>query len=207
MIIDIMKSHRLKVLQNNDSSGRSVLCKTSEQLLEFLLYMFQEIWKPVVGFEWLYEISSLWKVKSLYFWKEKILKWWIDRDWYLLVNLCKNKKHYMNKTHRLVALAFIQNSENKPQINHKNGNPSDNRVENLEWCTNSENQKDLCLNNRRKSLKPVSQYDKEGNLIKHFQYISIANKELNIKSGSISACCKWKAKTAWGFIWKYTLCQ
>jgi len=96
----------------------------------------------------------------------------------------------MNKTHRLVALAFIQNSENKPQINHKNGNPSDNRVENLEWCTNSENQKDLCLNNRRKSLKPVSQYDKEGNLIKHFQYISIANKELNIKSGSISACCK-----------------
>jgi len=51
MIIDIMKSHRLKVLQNNDSSGRSVLCKTAEQLLEFLLYMFQEIWKPVVGFE------------------------------------------------------------------------------------------------------------------------------------------------------------
>lgn len=70
--IHIMVTHRLKVLQFNDSSGRSVLCKTAEQLLEFLFNM--ETWKDIPWYEWKYQVSNIWNINSLSFNKTKVCK-------------------------------------------------------------------------------------------------------------------------------------
>lgn len=109
-----------------------------------------EIWKDIKGYEGLYQISNLGNVKSLERTcksknglrkvAEKILKTKKDKNGYIIQSLSKNhiSKHY--KIHRLLALHFIPNPNNKPQVNHINGIKDDNRLNNLEWCTPSENQ-------------------------------------------------------------------
>lgn len=104
--------------------------------------MEEEIWKPVVGYEGLYEVSSLGRVKSFstHCHKEpKILKPLLTIWGYHYINLCRNRKHKPASIHRLVATAFIPNPNKLPVINHKNGVKTDNRAENLEWCTPKEN--------------------------------------------------------------------
>lgn len=105
-----------------------------------------EIWKDVIGYEGLYQVSNLGRVKSLVFSREKYLspgKNVIHTKYgdavYLFVPLSKNGVRKNGGIHRLVAQAFIPNPENKREVNHKDGNPSNNRVENLEWCTHREN--------------------------------------------------------------------
>lgn len=115
-----------------------------------------EIWKDVKGFGGLYQVSNFGNVKSLSkevinstlnnskrIVTEKILKQRCRKDKksnYYSVQLCKNGIKKPFQTHRLVALHFILNTDNKPCVNHLNGNKQDNRVDNLEWCTYSENQ-------------------------------------------------------------------
>ena len=102
-----------------------------------------EIWKDIKGYEKMYQISNLGNVKSLkrkYCRNDKILKQAINKKGYKICALNKNRKIKSYIVHRLIALSFIKNEFNKPQINHKNGIKTDNRIENLEWCTNSENQ-------------------------------------------------------------------
>ena len=104
--------------------------------------MEEEIWKPIKGYEGLYEISNLGRVKSLNYnrtGKEEILKNAECSNGYLTVGLTKNGKQKLFKIHRLVAEAFIPNPENKPCIDHINTIKNDNRVENLRWVTNEEN--------------------------------------------------------------------
>ena len=125
--------------------------KTQRELPIYLLfisvYPFQledligEIWKDIVGYEGLYKVSNFGRIKSFSRrgTTKKILKPWINRQGYLIVDLCKNSKSKHFPIHRLVATAFIQNPENKPEPNHEDGNKFNNHVSNLKWVTKSEN--------------------------------------------------------------------
>ena len=165
-----------------------------------------EQWKPIKGYEGLYEVSNLGRVKSIprngTKKVERILKQYFDRYGYLYVALSKTtkKKH---KVHRLVTQTFIPNPKNKPQVNHINGDKTDNRVENLEWCTGSENQSHS-INNGLRKTKKVIQYNKKGELIKEWISPKEAKRVLNIDDSSIYKCCKGKRKTVNGYIWRYS---
>ena len=97
-----------------------------------------EEWRDIKGYEEKYQVSNLGRVKSLKDrygnYREKILKYSKNNRGYLTVSLCKNSKVKLFTVHRLVAQAFIENSNNYPEVNHKDENKENNRVDNLEWC-------------------------------------------------------------------------
>lgn len=125
--------------------------------------MEEEIWKKIDGYE-NYFISSLGRIKSLKYGYEKILKPNFDRHKrYLLIGLSKNNFVKMFLVHRLVANAFIENKENKKEVNHKNCITYDNRVENLEWVTKNENMKHAYDNGRVSPPTYKGKFGKEHN--------------------------------------------
>jgi hypothetical protein len=140
-----------------------------------------EIWKDVKGYEGLYEVSDLGRVRSVdryvdqenngtmtrIFYPGKILKLRKDHNGYLTSKICNQSNTKYKKIHRLVAESFISNDDKKPLINHKNGVKGDNRVSNLEWVTAKENSQHALKNNLH-------------NPIVHKQ----------CKEASVEACCK-----------------
>ena len=115
---------------------------------------------------------------------------------YLEVHLKIAKEDKTYKVHRLVAMAFIPNPNNFPQINHKNENKEDNQVLNLEWCTNK-------YNARYSKSKKILQYDLNNNFIKEWECLAEVERQTNISYSNIIACCRGKRKTAGKYIWKY----
>lgn len=182
-----------------------------------------EIWLPAIGYEGLYEVSSLGRVKSvkrkdskMSKFKQMIMRQLINDCGYLFVNLWGhdgNDKH--NRVHRLVCMAFIPNPENKKDVNHKKGVKIDNRVTELEWNTRGENHKHAYANGLRVAFflgkkgelsanaKPVSQFTKDGIYINTFTSGVQAGEKLGIGYKHICSVCKGERKTTGGYIWKY----
>lgn len=119
------------------------------------MYKDREIWASIKGFEGLYEISNYGNVRSLKYGKIKYLKPAKNNKGYYQVQLWKNGILKNFKIHRLVANAFIENPNNYPQINHKDENKTNNKVENLEWCDNR-------YNKRFSNAKQVMGISKDG---------------------------------------------
>ena len=163
-----------------------------------------EIWKNIEGYED-YQVSNQGRVRSLKFGKERIMKPEKHRAGYLLVHFCKNGEQKMCLVHRLVALAFIPNPNNFPEVNHKTEDKTDNRVKNLEWCTSKYNSNYGTRNQRvvEKHLKPVLQFTKNGESVKEWKSGCDIQKNLGYDNSAISKCCRGKYKSAYGFVWRY----
>lgn len=188
--------------------------------------LLNELWEEISNYNHLYYVSNYGRILRLkhirmskrYYKKGKAYPTKIFR-------VSKNKQGYVNtqinfggyfktfKVHRLVAETFIPNPENKPQVNHRDGNKLNNRVDNLEWCTNGENGKHAWENglrtkrigNNNKFSVKVNQYDLDGTLIKKWNCINDISRELGIAHSLITSCCQNKQKTSHNYIWKYAM--
>ena len=171
----------------------------------------QEIWKNILNYEGLYQISSHGRVKSLQkktgflIRKEHILKPRVKDNGYLIVSLFKDKQMSNKYVHRLVAEAFIPNPSNYPCINHKDYNKTNNNVDNIEWCSYSQNNTySNCQVIAGASKRiPILQCDKNGVILKEWECSLRAGQELGFSNSNITACCRGRANTAYGYIWRY----
>ena len=170
-----------------------------------------EIWKDVVGYEGLYMVSNLGRIKSLgndRTRKDKILNPIKNRNGYLKVSLCKNGKQKAYYIHRLVAQAFVQNdSLFNTDINHKDENPLNNNAENLEWCDRSYNinygtRNERCAksntNNPKRSKKVLCV---ETGIV--YKSVNEVERQTGLAYQSICACCNGRQKSCGRLHWKY----
>lgn len=175
--------------------------------------------KPVPGYEGYYEVDNLGRVFSV----DRIiqvndngriydkpihgamLKQTNHSRGYKTVALTKYGKTKQEYVHRIVASAFIPNPDNLPAVNHKDENPKNNCVDNLEWCDRIYNMnygscpKRISQNNS----KPIFQVNLDGSIVKRYPSVIQASKETGIPSSTIYDCTRGARKKAWGYIWKY----
>ena len=182
-----------------------------------------EVWKGIKGYEGKYQISSFGRVKSLKDkygnYREKILKQKKDDLGYYRINLYKFYKSKTFLVHRLVAEAFIENPNNYKEVNHRDENPSNNKVDNLEWCT-AEYNVNYGTRNKRVSEKMKGRYKGSNHpkarkvqcvtTGKKFSCIKEAAEYYSINRKCISDCCRGKQKSAGKhpitgekLVWKY----
>ena len=193
--------------------------------------MENEIWKPVVGYEGLYEVSNIGNVRSLR-WrgghKTHNVFQRINKNGYYDLILVRNKTIKYVLAHQLVAQAFIPNPEGKRCIDHIDGNRRNNRVENLRWCTHKENSNNPISRQRQVAAqriemkkkwergccerikKPVLQFSLGGEFVSRWGSASDAaraymkdTERLATSSGKITGCCRLENRQAYGFIWTY----
>jgi hypothetical protein len=182
----------------------------------------EEIWKAIEGYEGLYEVSNLGRVRSFdrlierphprntsmtmtYRKKGRILKMKINPSGYLYVDLWKDKKPHTVVVHRLVATAFIPNLENLPEVNHIDEDKTNPVVTNLEWVTHSGNMRHGTCGERmgRKHWKAIVQMTMDGKFAKRWDCAQHASEELGLQHSAIISVCRGKANSHGGFRWRY----
>lgn len=173
--------------------------------------MNTEIWKSITGYEGLYEVSNLGRVKSLKFGKERIIKPWKDKKGYLRVNLYRNGKMKYFLVHRLVATAFIPNPFGFTEINHRDENPSNNVESNIEWCSKWYNinygtrtaRAAVSLTNHPAKSKPVeaSKYEDFRTIELRFASTREAGRN-GYDQGHVADCCRGCYSTHKGNFYK-----
>ena len=181
----------------------------------------EEFWKPIPFYDGLYVVSNTGKVKSLnwnHTGKPKELKSY-DNGGYRRVCISKNGTVKRFLVHRLVAELFLDNPNNYPVVNHKDGNKTNNNVSNLEWISIKDNVNHAietglrprninCVRKRgreSKLCKPVYQYDKNNNLIRKWNSSFDIEEEFGYDRKTIISCCNGYKPTYRGFIWSHYL--
>ena len=172
----------------------------------------KELWKDIDGYEGLYQVSNLGRIRSI---RENRIKMRSlvkyspnNTTSYYKIVLYKNGNYESKWVHRLVAEAFIPNSNNYTEVNHKDENGLNNFVDNLEWCSHKYNNNYGTKNNRTslKLSKRVKQYDLQGHYIRTFKNSKEACIYLNVpisNRNNIINACNGKRGTCLKFIWKY----
>lgn len=172
----------------------------------------EEIWKDVPGYEGLYRVSNMGRVKRVA--SDRILLYdCSDKRGYLRVTLCKYGKTKRHLVHRLVAFAFIPNPYGYRCVNHLDENPLNNCVENLEWCSHKINNNygghnkkisESLFKSKKLKRSAVKQYTLQGEFIRMYKSMLEATVVCGGKSCSnIKRCCDNKYKQAYGYIWRY----
>ena len=163
------------------------------------------IWKDVKGYENLYQVSNDGLVRTSHKGLWEILSAGRTKHGYYNVLLYKDGKRKNKRVHRLVASAFIPNPNNYPYINHKDENPSNNHVDNLEWCTAEYNSNYGTCKERIGLTNgiPVLKYDLEGNFISEYPTMTEAERNEGIDHANICICCEGKISHCNNFIWIY----
>ena len=159
----------------------------------------REEWRDIKGYEGKYMVSNLGRVKSLNYsntGKEGILNARDNGKGYLRVILWKDGKDKKYRINRLVAQAFIPNPDNLPEVNHKDEDKTNNRVENLEWCSRQ-------YNVEYSQGKAVIGINKVSGLIVEFPSAREAERQIGINSRNICACLKGRQKSTGGYYWIY----
>lgn len=176
-----------------------------------------EEWKDIVGYEGLYQISTLGNVRSYdrivncrnghtRTIKGKVLATTRSGGGYLKVMLTKDSVAKNHRIHRLVAMAFIPNPDNLPDVNHIDEDKTNNKVSNLEWCSRSYNNHYSLITERLNEAKKISvkQLSLDGEVVNIWNGVRDAARALGMKTHRhISDCCKGKAKTCYGYKWEY----
>ena len=168
----------------------------------------QEEWKPIPGYEGMYEVSSYGRVRSYKYNSDgRILSPRNNGRGYYFVILCKDGKIKKLYVHRLVAEVFVLNPSNFPVVNHKDEDKVNNYFENLEWCSQAYNNSYGTRLQRvaEKLSKRVVQLDKQGNFVAEYKSTHEASSVTGIAQSNICKCCQHKKgfKSAGGFIWIY----
>lgn len=168
-----------------------------------------EVFLDIKGYEGLYQVSNYGRVRSLVDCnaqtRELILKARMNRCGYLAITLHKNAKMKTYSIHRLVAEAFIPNPDGLPCVNHIDEDKTNNRADNLEWCTAKYNCNYGTRNKRgtQKRSKRIYQYTKDGAFIQSYNSLKEAQKQTGTKGGAISRASHNIRKSAGGYIWSF----
>ena len=163
--------------------------------------MEKEVWKDIIGYEGLYQVSNLGRVKSLNYKRtgqSRILKPSTNNG-YKQVILHKDGHQYTYTVHSLVMKAFVGERPEGMDIDHKDSVRFNNRLENLRYVSSKEN----VLNPNSSIIRPISQYTLQGEHIKDWNSVIYVEMELGYDRSNITKCCKGKRKTAYGYKWMY----